>query len=61
LKSVNLQSLDTIVSFDAVSLSTNVPVSKALQVVINELDNNDTLAKQSVLKAETNMELLDLS
>jgi hypothetical protein len=30
LKSVNLQSLDTLVSFDVVTLFTNVPVDEAL-------------------------------
>jgi hypothetical protein len=42
LKSVNLQSLDTFVSFDDVSLFTNVPVDEALQVIRNKRHNNDT-------------------
>jgi hypothetical protein len=35
LKSVNLQSLDTFISFHVVSLFTNVPVDVALQVIRN--------------------------
>jgi hypothetical protein len=59
LKSVNLQSLDTLVSFDVVSLFTNVPVDKALQVIRNKLHNN-TLAEWSVLQVEAIMELLEV-
>jgi hypothetical protein len=33
LKSVNLQSLGTLVSFDVVSLLTNVPIDETLQVI----------------------------
>jgi hypothetical protein len=45
LKSVNLQSSDTLISFDDVILFTNVPVNEALQVIRNKLHNNDTLAE----------------
>jgi hypothetical protein len=51
LKSVNLQSLDTLVSFDVVRLFTNLPVNKALQVIKNKLHNDDTLAEQSVWRS----------
>jgi hypothetical protein len=49
-KSVNLQSSDTLVIFDIVSLFTNVPVDKALQVIRNKLYNDDILVEQSVLR-----------
>jgi hypothetical protein len=58
LKSVRLQTLDTLVSFDAVSLFTNIPVDEAFQFVKNKPRNENTLAKQSVLKFEAFMELL---
>jgi hypothetical protein len=59
LKPVNLQSPDTLASFDVVSLFTNVPVDEALQVISKELRNNDTLAEPSVLQAEAIMKLLE--
>jgi hypothetical protein len=60
LKPVNLQRQDTLISFDAVSLFTNVPVDEALQVIRNKLINNNTLAERSILKVEAIMELLDV-
>jgi hypothetical protein len=60
LKSVNLQSLDTLVSFDVVSLFTNVPVDEALQVIRNKLHNDNTLAEWSVLQVEAILELLEV-
>jgi hypothetical protein len=60
LKSVNLQSLDTVVSFDVVSLFTNAPVDEALQVIRNKLHNNNTLAKPAVLQVKAIMELLEV-
>jgi hypothetical protein len=58
LKSANLRSPDTLVSFDVVSLFTNAPVDEALQVIRNKPHNGDTLAKPSVLQVEAIMELL---
>jgi hypothetical protein len=60
LKSVNLQSLDTLVSFDVVSLLINVHAEEALHVIRNKLHNNNTLAKRSVLQVEAVMELLEV-
>jgi hypothetical protein len=59
LKSVNLQSLDILVSFD-ISLFTNVPVNEALQVIRNKIHNSATLAEQSVLQVQAIMELLEV-
>jgi NAD-specific glutamate dehydrogenase len=59
LKPVNLQRQDTLVSFDAVSLFTNIPVDEALEVIRNKLVNDNTLAERSILKVEAIMELLD--
>jgi hypothetical protein len=60
LEPVNLQSSDTLVSFDVVSLFTNVPVDEALQVIINKLHNDDTLVERSALQIEDVMELLEV-
>jgi hypothetical protein len=40
LKSVNIQSPHALISFDDVSLFTNVPVDKAPQFIRNKLYNN---------------------
>jgi hypothetical protein len=45
LKSVSLQAQDTLISFDVVSLFTNISVDKGLQVIRNNLHNDDTLAE----------------
>jgi hypothetical protein len=60
LKSVNLQSSDILVSFDVVSIFTNVPVDEALQVIRNKLHNDGTLAERFVLQVEAIMELLEV-
>jgi hypothetical protein len=60
LKSVNLQSSDTLVSFDVVSLFTNVPVDEALTVIRDMLHNDHTLAERSALQVEAIMELLEV-
>jgi hypothetical protein len=41
---VDLHFQDTLVSFDIVSLFTNVPVDEALEVVKNKINNEDTRA-----------------
>jgi hypothetical protein len=51
---------DTLVSFDVVSLFTNVPLDEALQAIRNKLANDNTLAERSILKEEAIMELLDV-
>jgi hypothetical protein len=55
LKSLNLQFLDTLISFDVVSLFTNVPVDKALQVIRNKLHNDDSLAEWSIVQVRVIM------
>jgi hypothetical protein len=60
LKSVNFQSLDTLISFDADSLVTNIPLEQGLQVSGNKLHNDHTLAEQSILQIKTTMEWLEI-
>jgi hypothetical protein len=60
LKSVNLLSLNILVSYNVVSLFTNVPIDEALQVIRNKLHNDDTLAERSVLQVKAIMELLEV-
>jgi hypothetical protein len=60
LKAVNLQSQDTLVSFDFVSLFTNVPIDETLQIIENKLRNDDTLAEQSILQVEALVELVEI-
>jgi hypothetical protein len=60
LKSVNLQSLDTLISFDNVSLYTNVPADEVLQFIYNKLHNNDTLAERSALQAKAITDLYEV-
>jgi hypothetical protein len=60
LKPINLQSLNTVISFDIICLLINVPVNEALQVIRNKLHNNDTLVERSVLQDEAIIELLEV-
>jgi hypothetical protein len=55
LKSVNLQSVDTVVSFDDVSLLTNAPVTKVQCLISDKLHNDDTLPCRQAI-----MELLEV-
>jgi hypothetical protein len=60
LRLVNTQSTDTLVSFDVVSLFTNVPVEEALQVISSKLQKDETLASRSSLQVDALMELLEV-
>jgi hypothetical protein len=60
LESLNLQSLDTLIRFDAVCLFTDVPVDKAPQVIRSKLHNDDILVEWSVLQVEAIMEMLEV-
>jgi hypothetical protein len=48
------------VSFDVVSLFTNVPVEEVLQVIRNRLTTGPSLPERSPLQVEDVMELLDI-
>ncbi|PNF20184.1 hypothetical protein B7P43_G16972 [Cryptotermes secundus] len=60
LKTVNLHSEDTLVSFDVVSLITNVPVDEVLHIIEKKLHDDVTLAERSVLQVGAIMELLEV-
>jgi hypothetical protein len=60
LKYVILRYLNTLVSFDVLSLFANVPVDDALQVIRNKLHNDDTQTERSVLQVEAIMDLLEV-
>jgi hypothetical protein len=49
-----------LVSFDVVSLFTNVPADEALQFIRNKLPNDNTLVERSVLQVEAIMDLLEV-
>jgi hypothetical protein len=60
LKFISLQHSDILVIFDVVSLFTNVPVDRALQVIEGRLPTDHTLAERSPLQVEAIMELLEI-
>ncbi|PNF22345.1 hypothetical protein B7P43_G18297, partial [Cryptotermes secundus] len=60
LKTVNLHSQDIFVSFDVVSLFTNVPVDEVLQIIENKLHDDVTLTERSVLQVKAIMDLLEV-
>jgi hypothetical protein len=60
LKYVNLQNTDTLVSFDVISLFTNVPIDETLDVIGSKLQDDNTLAERSILQVEDIMELLEV-
>jgi hypothetical protein len=49
-----------LVSFDVVSLFTNVPVEEVLQIIRNRLSMDSSFPERSPLQAEDVMELLDI-
>jgi hypothetical protein len=59
LKSVSLQSPDIVVSFDVVSLLTNMKVDETLQVISNKLHNGYTLMERSALQPKAIMVILE--
>lgn len=59
LKSVNLHSLNILVSFCVVGLFTNVSVGEDPQFISNKVHNDDTSAEWSVLQVEPVKELLE--
>jgi hypothetical protein len=60
LKPVNVCESDILVSFDVVSLFTEVPVEEVLNIIRNKPWEDDTVAENSVLGLVANMELLVL-
>jgi hypothetical protein len=60
LISVNLQNTDSLVSFDVISLLTNVPIGENLDVIRSKLQDDNTLAERSILQVEDIMELLEV-
>jgi hypothetical protein len=60
MQEINLQNEDYLVSFDAVSLFTNVPVEEVLQVIRKRLSTNHSFPERSTLQVEDVMELLDI-
>jgi hypothetical protein len=57
VKSVNFQSLDTLLSSD-VSFFINIPFVEALQIISSKLHNDGTIMEWSVLQLKAIMELL---
>ncbi|KAJ8919473.1 hypothetical protein NQ315_016573, partial [Exocentrus adspersus] len=60
LTTINIDSTDLLVSFDVVSLFTNVPVDKTLSIVRNKLENDNTVKDRTKLNVSALMELLTL-
>jgi hypothetical protein len=59
MQDTNLQNKDYHVSFDIVSLFTNIP-TEVLQVIRNRLNMDSSFPEHSSLQAEDIMELLDI-
>jgi hypothetical protein len=60
IKDITLQKEDCLVSFDVVSLFTNVPVGEVLQVVRDRLSTDPSFLERAPLQVEDVMELLDI-
>jgi hypothetical protein len=59
-KDINPQNEDCLVSFDTVSLFTNLPVEEVLQVIRNRLSADPSFPERSPLQVADVMELLDI-
>jgi hypothetical protein len=60
LEDINLRNWDILVSFDVLSLFTNVPVAEILQVIKNKLCMDPTVSDPSPLQVDDVMELLEV-
>jgi hypothetical protein len=60
IKDFNFQNEDYLVSFDVVSLFTNVPVEEVLQIIKNRFSTDTFFSERSPLQVEDMMELLDI-
>jgi hypothetical protein len=60
LKPIELQDQDILVSFDVVSLFTNVPIEESLQIIKSKLDTYLEKIQHFNLKIEVIMELLEV-
>jgi hypothetical protein len=58
--SVNVRGSDILVSFDVVTLLTNIPAEEVLEFTGNKLLESDKLAESSVLEVDAIMELLEV-
>ena len=60
IKDIRTNKTDTLVSFDIVSLFTNVPIDESLTIVRNKLQRDETLPERSPLSVKALMELLEI-
>jgi hypothetical protein len=60
LKSVNVQGSDILVSFDIVSLFTNILVEEVLKIIKDKLQEGNTLAECSDLEVDAVLELQEV-
>jgi hypothetical protein len=58
IQDIDLQNEDSLVSFGAVTLFTNVPVEEALQVIRNRLNKDSSFQERSLLQVDGVTELL---
>jgi hypothetical protein len=60
LRNTDLQNSDILVSFNVLSLFTNVPVDETLEVISKKLHNDHILSGSPTLPVEAVMELLEV-
>jgi hypothetical protein len=60
IQGIDLLNEDYLVSFDVVSLFTNVPVEEVLQVIRYRLNTDTSFPGRSPLQVEDVMELMDI-